>query len=212
MTRWLARSSSIDPASIASPVAGSRTAPQHGLDARQQLARAEWLGDIVVRTAVEARHLVLLLRARGQQDHRQVLGFLVALDRARQLQSGLVGQHPVDQQQVRARVGDLRARFPAVLGFADGVAGTTQPERDHVADRLFVLDDQDLLARHVLSEGGVSHGRDITWSNYDIPVTVAWVAFTTSSRTYTGKASAGATDSPARKTCCPRRATASALG
>ena len=35
--------------------------PQHGLDARQQLARRERLGDVVVGAALEAADLVLLL-------------------------------------------------------------------------------------------------------------------------------------------------------
>jgi hypothetical protein len=68
--------------------------------------------------------------------------------------AALVGEHPVHQQQVRTVVGDAGARRRAVLGFAHVEAGPAQPERDHVPDRLLVLDDQYLLASHDAPEDG----------------------------------------------------------
>ena len=53
---------------------GTAGAAQYRIDARQQLARRERLGDVVVGATIEARHLVALRGARRQHDHRQVAG------------------------------------------------------------------------------------------------------------------------------------------
>ena len=45
--------------------------PQHRLDARHQLTGRERLGDIVIRTALEAGDFVSFLSARGEHDDRQ---------------------------------------------------------------------------------------------------------------------------------------------
>jgi hypothetical protein len=131
-----------------------RRTAQDRLYASKQLARAERLRDVIVRPPFQAGHLVLLLGARSQEDDREILRLLVALDRAGQFQTALVGQHPVNEEQVWSRVGDLGAGFLAVFGFPDQVAGATKAKRNHVAYGLFVFDDQDVLARHVLPECG----------------------------------------------------------
>ncbi len=123
--------------------------PQHGLDARQQLARRKGLGDVVVRAAFEAAHLVLLLGPGGEHDHRDLLGVLGALQRARQLQSAHVRQHPVDQHQIRPHIDDARARLAAILRLAHLVPGAPQSECNHVANRLFIFDDEDAFGGHV---------------------------------------------------------------
>ena len=69
-------------------------------------------------------------------------------------------------------VGDARARRRAVLGLAHVEAGAAQPERDHVADRLLVFDDQDLLARHDAPGVGSLVAAALQTANYDTPVTV----------------------------------------
>ena len=122
-----------------------RRAAQHRVDARQQLARREGLGDVVVGAAFEARDLVALLGARGQHDDRQLAGLAVALQRARELEAAGVGQHPVDQQQVGQLVGDLGAARARVGGLAHFEAGAAQAEGDHLANRALVLDDQNLF-------------------------------------------------------------------
>ena len=47
-------------------------AAQHGIDARQQFARREGLGHVVVGAAIEACDLVALGGARGEHDDRQI--------------------------------------------------------------------------------------------------------------------------------------------
>ncbi len=124
-------------------------AAQHGLDARQQLARREGLGDVVIRAALEAGDLVGLLRARGQHDDRDVARILVAPQLPGQLQPAGVRQHPVEQDEVRPPVADARPRRLAVLGQCDLQAGAPQPESNEVANGLLVLDDQDPGFGHV---------------------------------------------------------------
>jgi len=137
-----------------SAAARRRRPPQHGVDPRQQFARAERLRDVVVGTSLETRDLVVLIGPRGEHDHRQVLSVLVALDRAGEFEAALVRQHPVDQHQVRAMVGNTGAGARAVLGLAHVEASATQPEGDHVANGFLVLDDQYLLAGHDASTPG----------------------------------------------------------
>ena len=67
---------------------------------------------------------------------------------ADQFEPAHVRQHPVDQDQVRAPVADARKRRLAVLRERDVAAGTPQPERDQVADRLLILDDKYSGVRH----------------------------------------------------------------
>jgi hypothetical protein len=55
-----------------------RVPPQHGLDPRHQLARAEGLGDVIVGAKLEAVNLVALAGAGGEHDDRQAPGAHVA--------------------------------------------------------------------------------------------------------------------------------------
>ena len=124
-------------------------APEHRVDTRQQLAGREGLGDVIVGAAFQPGDLVGFLGARRQQDHRQLAGFAVSLQGAREFQAAGVRKHPVDQQHVGAPVGDFGAGGPGVGGLAHFEARAAQAEGDHLADRAFILDDQDLFRGHV---------------------------------------------------------------
>ena len=130
--------------------ARGRGAAQHRLDAREQLARRKWLGDVVIGAAFEAADLVLLLGSGGEHDDRDLLGVLGALQRPRELQAAHVRQHPIDQHQIRPAVDDARARLAAILRLPDFVSGAPQSEGDHVADGLFVFDHEDAFGGHVI--------------------------------------------------------------
>jgi hypothetical protein len=87
-------------------------------------------------------------RARGEHDDRHLARRRVLLEQAGQLQSAHVREHPVHEHEVREAVRDLDSRGAAVFRLADFEPGSPQPERDHVAYRLFILDDQYLLGGH----------------------------------------------------------------
>ncbi len=116
-------------------------ATQYRVDAGEKLAGGERLGDVVVRAAFEAGHLITLLRSGREHDHRELARFAVALQRARQLEATHVRKHPVDEHEVGALVGQCSPGRPAVFGFADFKSGALQTEGDHLAYRTLVFDD-----------------------------------------------------------------------
>jgi hypothetical protein len=71
--------------------------------------------------------------ASGEHDDRELAGLAVALERAGELKPAHVGQHPVDENQVGALVGERRAGRAAVLGLTDLKARALQTESDHFA-------------------------------------------------------------------------------
>src|SRR5919197_1588578 len=70
---------------------GPRRAAQHRPDAGDQLARAEWLGDVVVGSQLQPDHLVDLVAAGGQDDDGQ--GRVALLQLAADLEAARAGQH-----------------------------------------------------------------------------------------------------------------------
>jgi hypothetical protein len=129
-------------------------AAQHGLDARQQLARRERLDHVVVGTQLQSEDPVDLAVACGEHDDRYVAGEVVAAPAAGQVQAAHARQHPVEQDQVRHALGDRRGRLAAVAGVDRLVVALAQGEGHHVADGRFVIDDEDAF----LHGGTVSPG------------------------------------------------------
>jgi hypothetical protein len=125
--------------------AGTHThAAQHRLDADEELHDPERLGDVVVGAGPEAAHLVDLLAARGEHDHRDVAAG--GAHRGEHRVAVGVGQHQVEDHEV-GRVGARGAdalgpgvREPRLVPFDLEVHAQGECE---IA---FVLDDQD--ARH----------------------------------------------------------------
>src|SRR5436190_3825061 len=118
-----------------------RRAPaHHRLDAREQLARRERLGDVVVGAALERRDLVLLLGARREQHNGDVLGALVAAQAPREGQPRDARQHPVEQHEIRARLAHQRLGLRHIAGRHYLVPGTLQVGRQQIPDCRFVFD------------------------------------------------------------------------
>ncbi len=74
--------------------------PQHRADARQELARIEGLGEIVVGAQLQPDDLVGVVAARRHHDHRRAPALA---DLAREREAVHAGQHQVDQEDVEAR-------------------------------------------------------------------------------------------------------------
>ncbi len=128
-------------------VAGPGTA-QHGLEAGHQLTRREGLGDVVVGADFQALDLVVLFTLGGEHDDRDIAGQLVALEPAGQFDAAGAGQHPVEQDQIGFAVDDHGVGLLGILRLQALVTGHLQGHRNHLADRCFVIDDQDVLANH----------------------------------------------------------------
>ena len=86
-----------------------------------------------------------------------VAGQLVAAPAPGQFQAAGAGQHPVQQDQVGHAVGDRGLRLARVAGMDRLEVALAQREGDHVADRGFVVDDQDAFL-HAVLHGGRSGG------------------------------------------------------
>ncbi len=118
---------------------GLSGAPQHGLHASGQLARAERLGHVVVGAELEAGDAVGLVVARGQHDHRQARA---GADAAADLEAVDAGQADVEHDQ-----GDLVARQLGKPLFAgahrdDAMPVALECDADEIGDVPLVLDDQ----------------------------------------------------------------------
>src|SRR5258706_4404216 len=115
-------------------------APHHRLDARQELPGRERLGDVVVRTALEAPDRVLLLRPPGDPDDRDVLGALIGAQLAREIHSWRARQHPVEEHQVRQNLADQRLGLRNVRSAQYLMTGMLEIDGDQLLDRRFVFD------------------------------------------------------------------------
>ena len=125
-------------------------AAQHRTDPGHQLARGVGLGDVVVGAELQADHLVDLAVLGGQHDHRDVG------PRPRSWRQtsvpGQARQHQVEQDEVGAVAVELLEGGRAVVGDGDLEALLAEHVGQRVAERLFVLDDED-AGHAVLSFG-----------------------------------------------------------
>jgi hypothetical protein len=89
---------------------------QHCAHAQRELARAEWLGDVVVRADLEAHHPVDLVGARGEHDDRDLAQRRVGAQVATHLGAGEVREHQVEDQQIWCRPPRALERLATGLG------------------------------------------------------------------------------------------------
>ena len=133
-------------------------APEDGADARNQFARFERLGHVIVRTDFQPHDPVGRFAHGGEQDGRQFL----RLDQvAGERQTVLARHHDVDQCEVRAVFAQQAARGGGAFRLQHH-----EPLADQIVDQgfakaAFVIDEQQGCGRSVLGRG---HGRYVTGS------------------------------------------------
>ena len=119
------------------------TAPAQRADSSGQLLHLKRLGDVVVGACLQAGDHVMRVGARGDHDDRDVAG---AAQLAGALEAVDVGQHQVDQDDVRAvRPEQPQAVFGPV-GLDDVMALVLQRQPHRRPDAVVVFDQQN--ARH----------------------------------------------------------------
>jgi hypothetical protein len=109
------------------------------LDAGVKIARAERLGDVLVRPRCEAELDVLLPGARGQQDDRHRLRGLGVSQQAGHLEACELGHGDVEDRGVGNARPDQSERLLPVAGENDLEAGATEAQGDQREDVLVVV-------------------------------------------------------------------------
>src|SRR3989449_7792137 len=120
--------------------AGAGGVAQRRAHAREQLADAEGLGDIVVRAGVERLDLRALLRARREHQDRHRRPGANAPDHVHAVD---VGQAEVDDRQVRLLAAGVDGAARAGAGLDDSIAFGGERGAQEPADLRLVLDDED---------------------------------------------------------------------
>ncbi len=118
-------------------------AAQQRAHARDQLAHAEWLRQVVVGAALEAEHFVGLFAAGRQHQDRDVAVGRLSPDRPAHRDAVESRQHQVEHDDVERLRPRVAQPFVAVADRHDGQAFQPQVQRDQVADVRLVLDDED---------------------------------------------------------------------
>lgn len=117
---------------------------QNRLDPRDEFARAERFGDIVVPADFETQHPVDLFVARRKKQDRQSR---CLADLAADVQAIHVGHANIEDDEIDAAAAEGGHRLGTVANCQPCQAGALEGEADHVADVRFVIDDEN-AGRH----------------------------------------------------------------
>ena len=118
--------------------------PEHIPQPRHQDARAERLRDIVLRAELDACDDIGLLALRGDHHDRDRSRLLVLLHPPAHLESVEVGQHEVEDDEVRLLAAQHLEREAAAVDRPRAHARALGVELDELRDLRLVLDDQQL--------------------------------------------------------------------
>jgi hypothetical protein len=118
--------------------------PERHPDAGGELVHAEGLGHIVVGAELQRPHDPRLVGTARQHHHRQVEAFVAPA--GEEIVPRNIGQAEIEEDQVRPLRRERFERELAVAGFGDRIALRPEPHAQQLADRRFVVDDEDLHA------------------------------------------------------------------
>jgi hypothetical protein len=128
--------------------AGRRAPAQHRVDAREELARIEGLGEVVVGPHLQAHDAVDVVTLRGEHDDGRciVLPAKAAADR----EAVLAWQHEIEHEEVVALARELLVHAPGIGHRLHLVALAAEVAHQKVPQSLVVVDHQDacLQFRH----------------------------------------------------------------
>jgi len=114
-------------------------AAQDDLDARQQFARVEGLGQVVVGAEFEADDAVDLVAARGEHQDRQRA---VLPPRLAQIETVAIGEHGVKNQQVERAAPEQGLAVAERAGHRHRQAARAEVLGDHAGQCRIVIDHQ----------------------------------------------------------------------
>ena len=129
------------PFAFASECAHGRAA-QDDVHPRDEFARAEWLGDIIVAADLEAEHAVDLVVARRKKQDRNVGGFS---DFPADVQSVEFRHADIQNDEVRPVAGEAGQCFLAVPRLEYGHPGLAERDPDDLANMQVVVNDEDTV-------------------------------------------------------------------
>ncbi len=125
-------------------------AAQHRRHPRNQLARGEGLGDIIVCPGLQPTHPIFLLAARGEHDDRHIRRVGTAAQLAAQFDARQPLDHPVEQDDVGQFLLHPQQRFLAIGGMADGEPLSAEMPDDEFRQRGIVLDQKHIGLGHAV--------------------------------------------------------------
>ncbi len=126
---------------------GRGRAAQYAAHAGQHLADGKGFGNVVVGTEVEAGDRIVLRIAGRAEDDGDPCRFGVGLEDSGHLEAAHLAHHDVEQDQ-RVALGVHLERLFGTVGDIRLIALDLEVELEDLAERLFVIDDQDFVFCH----------------------------------------------------------------
>jgi len=122
-------------------------APEEELDAGDEFARAEGLGDVVVGAGFEGGDQVGFAAARGEHDDGEAMKERVLADFGEKLEAGEAGEHGVEEEEIGNGLREGGAAGEAVRGIGYVETGILQFVANEYNDIGVVLDDENAFHR-----------------------------------------------------------------
>src|SRR5712692_1426380 len=118
-------------------------AAEQRFDARQQFARAEGLGDVIVGAHLQAHDAVGFFAARGEHEDGETIERIIPADFPANVEAGKPRKHEVEKQEIRRRFLEGAQAAAAVEGGVDLKTFVGEVVANQFNDIAVVFDDQD---------------------------------------------------------------------